>query len=150
MEAYQATIDDLEGVSRLFNLYREFYRQPSDPEGAKSYIRARLENEESIIFTVRNKDNEYLGFTQLYPVFSSISMKKSWILNDLYVDASARNQGIGELLLQQAKELALKTGAAGISLSTAVDNHTAQHLYEKNGYVRDEAFFHYELNPGAK
>lgn len=150
MEAYQATFEDLEGVSRLFNLYREFYHQPSDPEGAKSYIRARLENEESIIFTVRNKDNEYLGFTQLYPTFSSISMKNAWILNDLYVDANARKHGIGELLLQKAKELALDTGAAGISLSTAVDNHAAQRLYEKNGYVREVAFYHYELDPGAQ
>lgn len=150
MEAYQATFEDLEGVSRLFNLYREFYRQPSDPEGAKSYIRARLENEESIIFTVRNKDNEYLGFTQLYPTFSSISMKNAWTLNDLYVDANARKHGIGKLLLQKAKELALDTGAAGISLSTAADNHAAQRLYEKNGYVREVAFYHYELDPGAQ
>src|SRR5690606_3505325 len=120
------------------------------PEGAKSYIRARLENEESIIFTVRNKDNEYLGFTQLYPTFSSISMKNAWTLNDLYVDANARKHGIGKLLLQKAKELALDTGAAGISLSTAVDNHAAQRLYEKNGYVREVAFYHYELDPGAQ
>ncbi|KZE37076.1 acetyltransferase [Bhargavaea cecembensis] len=150
MEVVQATIEDLKGVSRLFNLYREFYNQPSDPEGAESYVRGRLANADSVIFTVRKKENEYLGFTQLYPTFSSISMKKAWILNDLYVDATARNQGIGELLLQKAKSLALETGAASISLSTEVDNRAAQRLYEKNGYVRDEAFFHYELDPGAK
>lgn len=150
MEVVRATFEDLEGLSRLFNLYREFYRQPSDLEGATSYIRTRLENEDSVIFTVRNDKNEYLGFTQLYPTFSSVSMKPAWILNDLYVDANARKQGVGELLLQKAKEHALETGAVSISLSTATDNHTAQYLYDKNGYVRDEAFYHYELDPRAK
>ena len=35
MEIYQATIEDLEGVSNLFNSYRMFYEQTSDLEGAK-------------------------------------------------------------------------------------------------------------------
>ncbi|MFG6146849.1 GNAT family N-acetyltransferase [Halobacillus sp. B23F22_1] len=144
MEIYQASIDDLEGVADLFNLYREFYEQDTDVKGAASYIKNRLENKDSVIFVVR--DNlKYAGFTQLYPTFSSISMKKAWILNDLYVDAGARNQGVGELLLRQAKEYAEETGACSISLSTAPDNFSAQRLYEKNGYVRDAQFYHYEL-----
>ncbi|WP_101841981.1 GNAT family N-acetyltransferase [Halobacillus sp. Marseille-P3879] len=144
MEIYQATIEDLEGVSELFNLYRVFYEQASDVEGAAAYIKNRLENKDSVIFFV--KDNqEYVGFTQLYPTFSSISMKKAWILNDLYVEAGARNQGIGEQLLRKVKEYAMETGAHSISLSTAPDNFSAQRLYEKNGYVRDSQFFHYEL-----
>ncbi|WP_431802355.1 N-acetyltransferase family protein [Halobacillus andaensis] len=144
MEIYQAAIEDLEGVSELFNLYRVFYEQASDVEGAAAYIKNRLENKDSVIFVV--KDNqEYVGFTQLYPTFSSISMKKAWILNDLYVEAGARNRGIGEQLLRKAKEYAMETGAHSISLSTAPDNFSAQRLYEKNGYVRDSQFFHYEL-----
>ncbi len=145
MEIYQATIEDLEGVSNLFNLYRIFYQQASDLEGAKDYIKERVENKDSVIFVVKNKQ-DYLGFTQLYPTFSSISMKKAWILNDLYVDAEARKQGIGEILLQKAKEYAIETGAKNISLSTAPDNYAAQRLYEKNGYIRDSQFYQYELS----
>jgi len=72
-------------------------------------------------------------------------MKRAWILNDLYVDSNARKQGIGEMLLQKAKEYAIETGAKSISLSTAPDNDSAQRLYEKNGYKRDSQFYHYEL-----
>jgi len=144
MEIYQATMDDIEGVSHLFNLYRVFYEQPSDIEGAISYIRNRLESKDSIIFVAKNEEG-YVGFTQLYPTFSSISMKRAWILNDLYIDEKARNQGIGELLLQKAKEFALTTGAKSISLETAPDNYVAQRLYEKNGYKRDTQYYHYEL-----
>lgn len=145
MEIYQATIEDVEGVSNLFNAYRMFYEQASDIEGAQNFIKMRIENKESVIFVV--KDNEkYVGFTQLYPTFSSISMKRAWILNDLYVDAEARKQGVGEMLLHKAKEYAMETGAKSISLSTAPDNYSAQRLYEKNGYKKDTQFYQYELD----
>ena len=145
MEIYQAAIEDLEGVSNLFNLYRVFYQQTSDLEGAKTYIKKRIESKDSVIFVVKNKQ-KYVGFTQLYPTFSSISMKRAWILNDLYVDAETRKQGIGEMLLHKAKDYAIETGAKSISLSTAPDNYSAQRLYEKSGYIRDSQFYHYELS----
>ena len=145
MEIYQATMEDLEGVSHLFNLYRVFYQKISDIEGAKAYIKKRLKNKDSVIFVVKNKQ-EYVGFTQLYPTFSSISMKKAWILNDLYVEKDARKHGIGEVLLQKVKDYAIETGAISISLSTAPDNEAAQRLYTKNGYIKDTQFYHYELS----
>ncbi|MDF1510366.1 GNAT family N-acetyltransferase [Robertmurraya sp. DFI.2.37] len=145
MEIYQATIADINGVAPLFDQYRQFYQQPSDLEGAKSYLKERVTKKESIIFIVKN-DGNYIGFTQLYPTFSSISMAKAWILNDLYVAKNARKQGVGELLLQKVKEFAIETKAKSISLSTAPDNDTAQRLYEKHGYIKDVQFFHYELN----
>lgn len=145
MEIFQATIEDLDGVSNLFNLYRIFYQQESDLEGAKTYIKERIESKESVIFVVKDKQN-YIGFTQLYPTFSSISMKRAWILNDLYVDTKARKQGVGEMLLDKAKEYTIETGAKSLSLSTAQDNYSAQRLYEKNGYKKDSQFYHYELS----
>ena len=145
MEIFQATIEDIEGVSTQFNLYRMFYQQASDIEGAKTYIKNRLENKDSIIFVVKDK-HRYVGFTQLYPTFSSISMRRAWILNDLYVDAVARKQGVAEMLLQKVKDYAVETEAKSISLSTAPDNYAAQRLYEKHGYVKDSQFYQYELS----
>jgi ribosomal protein S18 acetylase RimI-like enzyme len=145
MEVYQAGIEDLEGVAKLFNSYRMFYQQPSDPEGTQSYIKERIVNKDSVIFIVKDQQ-KYVGFTQLYPTFSSISMKRAWILNDLYVDANARKQGIGEMLLHRVKDFAIETGAKSISLETAPDNYAAQRLYEKNGYIRDSQFYHYEFS----
>lgn len=145
MKIFHATIEDLEGVSNLFNLYRMFYQQESDLGGAKAYIKERIERKDSVIFVVKDKQN-YVGFTQLYPTFSSISMKRAWILNDLYVDTKARKQGVGEALLLKAKEYAMETGAKSISLETAPDNYSAQRLYEISGYKRDSQFYHYELD----
>ncbi|MFD1850439.1 GNAT family N-acetyltransferase [Oceanobacillus bengalensis] len=145
MEIFESEIKDLEGVSHLFNLYRMFYQQESDLEGARAYIEKRIESKDSVIFVVKDKQY-YAGFTQLYPTFSSISMKRAWILNDLYVDPEARNQGVGEMLLQKAKEFAMEAGANSLSLSTAPNNFSAQRLYEKSGYKRDSEFYHYELD----
>ncbi|MGD6873762.1 N-acetyltransferase family protein [Sutcliffiella horikoshii] len=144
MEIYQATIKDLEAVAQLFNRYRTFYQQTTDLDGAKAFIKSRLENEDSVIF-IAQSNHEYVGFTQLYPTFSSISMKRAWILNDMFVDSQARKQGVGEQLLQKAKEFASGTGAKSITLETTPDNEAAQRLYEKTGYKRDEEFYHYSL-----
>lgn len=70
-------------------------------------------------------------------------MKRIWILNDLYVEESARKKGIGKSLMNKAKEFAFETGAKGLTLSTAIDNTTAQKLYEQSGYKRNEMFYHY-------
>ncbi|MDN7242931.1 GNAT family N-acetyltransferase [Planococcus sp. N028] len=144
MRVVQATVKDLEGVAELFDLYRVFYEQEKDMDAARNYIEQRLENEDSVIFAVKDGD-KYLGFTQLYPMFSSVSMKRMWILNDLYVAEEARKRGVGEMLMEKAKEFAIETGAKSLVLSTAVNNYSAQRLYEKLGYKRDTVFYSYEL-----
>lgn len=143
----QATIEDLEVVAALFNEYRMFYQQDSDVEGAKQFLFERIVNRESIIFlAIENEGNTPVGFTQLYPSFSSISMKRSLILNDLYVKEEFRKHGAGKLLLDAAKAYATQTLSKGLELSTASHNEIAQRLYESNGYKRDEEYFHYYLN----
>lgn len=142
----QATLEQLDEVAALFDAYREFYGQSSDPEGARGFLLDRFEHMQSVIFiAIDQGTGRAIGFTQLYPVFSSISMKRAWILNDLYVQESARGRGAAKLLLEQAKLHGRLTGAKGIELSTAPDNTTAQALYEKFGFERDDAFLHYYL-----
>ncbi len=147
MEIYQATMKDLDAIANLFNMYRTFYEQTPDLDGAKAFIKSRLEKEDSVIFVAKS-NHEYVGFTQLYPTFSSISMKRAWILNDMFVDAKARNHGVGGMLLQKAKEFASETGAKSITLETTPDNEAAQGLYEKNGYRKDDQYYHYYLELG--
>ncbi|WP_020060724.1 GNAT family N-acetyltransferase [Bacillus sp. 123MFChir2] len=144
MKIYQATMEDSQGVALLFNEYRVFYKQDSTIERAEQFLRERIERKESIIF-VAVEDGKYVGFTQLYPSFSSISMKKLWILNDLFVRKEARGTGVGKELLAKAKQFAVDTGAKGLKLQTEVNNAAAQRLYVGNGYIRDDRYFHYEL-----
>ncbi len=144
----RATLDDLDTLTPLFDAYRVFYRKPSDPVLARDFLRERLQRGESAIFLARGAGGEALGFTQLYPCFSSVSARPLWILNDLYVDAAARRRGVARALMQRARRHALETGAVRLLLSTARDNHGAQALYESLGYVREDGMLDYALELG--
>ncbi|HIB48379.1 MAG TPA: GNAT family N-acetyltransferase [Flavobacteriaceae bacterium] len=137
-----ATTNNLENLSVLFNRYRVFYKQPSDIERAKQFLSERLLRKDSIIFMALSDAGEAMGFTQLYPSFSSVSTQRTYILNDLYVSEVHRNKGIGEALMERAKQFAISEGAKGITLETEVNN-PAQHLYERLGWKKDDDKFHY-------
>ncbi|MBS4211199.1 MULTISPECIES: GNAT family N-acetyltransferase [Neobacillus] len=142
MNLIKATINDLDAVTELFDLYRQFYEQSPDTEGAREFLKTRILNGESVIF-VAYEGGEAVGFTQLYPTFSSVSMQRSWILNDLYVKKEYRGKGIGDKLINKAIEMARDTGAKGVLLETASDNFPAQGLYEKIGFKRETHYFYY-------
>ncbi|MGM0846109.1 MAG: N-acetyltransferase family protein [Bacillota bacterium] len=144
MKVVRAEIQHLDLVAEVFNQYRVFYGQPQDLESCREFLRERMNQNESIIFlAVEGEEKmEPLGFTQLYPIFSSVSLRSHWLLNDLFVTEKARRRGIGEELLQHAKQLAESTGAKGVTLETAHDNYNAQKLYEKFGFVKHTEF-HY-------
>ncbi len=138
-------------VIHLFNKYRMFYKQMADMALADKYITERIKNNESIIFVaidVVNGEQVSLGFTQLYPKYSSVSAAKNWILNDLYVESTHRKQGIGEALIKAAMTFAKADGANYLELETAVDNYTAQSLYEAIGFNKqapEEGYFTYRI-----
>jgi ribosomal protein S18 acetylase RimI-like enzyme len=121
-----------------------FTGQPSDLETARKFIQERFHKGDSTIFVVSN-NGHIVGFTQLYPSFSSVSMKRIWILNDLFVEQTCRKQGAAKLLLSSAEDFARQTGAIRISLATQTSNVAAQSLYESLGYCKDEEFHHYSL-----
>jgi ribosomal protein S18 acetylase RimI-like enzyme len=141
----QATIFDLEVLVSLFDAYRQFYRKESDLELAREFLRERFQHSESIIFVALQPDGSAVGFTQLYPSFSSVSMARIFVLNDLYVSAEARRMGVGALLLDTAARYGREAGAVRLTLSTEVTNLTAQALYEGEGWVRQEEFYVYNL-----
>ena len=144
MELRRATLTDLAALVPLFDGYRRFYGQPSDPARAERFLRERLAGDESVIFLAL-EGTTALGLVQLYPSFWSVAACRSWILNDLYVIPESRGAGVGRALLERARAHAESTGAGGMSLATQRSNVTAQRLYEGLGWVRDQEFFHYEL-----
>jgi ribosomal protein S18 acetylase RimI-like enzyme len=125
-------------VIGLFDQYRVFYKQPSDLALAKKYIDARLQHKESIIFVALDENQVPVGFTQLFPKYSSVRAVKNWILNDLYVDANFRRKGIGQKLVETATAFAAADEAKFVQLETAIDNYTAQSLYEALGFKKQE------------
>ncbi len=142
---------DLAGVAKLFDAYRVFYEASPDPQGAQAFLRARLERNESQVLLAHSADGDILGFTQLYPSFSSTQMQKLWVLNDLYVEPAHRGRGISVQLIAAAKALCRQSGACGLMLETARSNVVGNALYPKQGFVLDTVFnaYHWSAHGGA-
>lgn len=137
----------LDALAGLFDAYRRFYGQPSDPARAREFLAERLVYDQSAVFIALDGNGEApLGFTQLYPLFSSVRAAPMWLLNDLYVVRAARGRGIGAALLERAREHARETGACGLMLETAVDN-PARRLYERSGWQQVTDYVCYTLSP---
>jgi ribosomal protein S18 acetylase RimI-like enzyme len=142
----QAGVAHLDQLVPMFDAYRVFYQQASDPVAARAYLEERLRQAESAIFMAQDPVTAAAwGFAQLYPSFSSISLGRVWILYDLYVIPEKRRKGVGKALMEAAHEFARESGAHTVSLATAKDNVAGQQLYESLGYVRDQEFYYYDL-----
>jgi len=140
----QATLADLEVIIPLFDEYRQFYTCPSDTAAAREFLRARLSFSESALFIAR-LDNDAVGFSQLYPSFSSISLARTFVLNDLFVCKQARRRGIASRLLATSVAYARSMDAGRISLSTAITNRAARALYHAAGWERNDKFYVYNF-----
>lgn len=145
MDIIRAEVAHVPLIAPLFDGYRQFYEAPSDLAGATRFIHDRLSQKQSVIFLAMNGATA-VGFTQLYPLFSSVSMTTLWLLNDLFVSPLGRQQGVGEALLKRAEAFGREVGAKGLALQTAVTNLPAQRLYERCGWVRDAQFYWYDLS----
>jgi ribosomal protein S18 acetylase RimI-like enzyme len=142
-EISKVNASDLPELHALVEKYRAFYKQ-AESDKTLSYLEQRIANDEAIVFIAR-LNGAAVGFTLLYPTFSTVSLSNIWLLNDLYVDESARGNGIASELMDVAESAAKSAGATRVFLRTANDNLPAQSLYEGRSWVKDEVFRRYDL-----
>ena len=142
----QAVLHDIEALVPLFDSYRQFYGRESNLDGAREFLLARFNHGESTLF-IAQEAGSGIGFAQLYPSFSSASLARTFILNDLFVRENYRGKGVGRLLIAAAVDFAKSLDAARVTLSTGVTNGPAQALYDSYGWKRDEQFivYHYAI-----
>lgn len=147
MHIIQATLDHLDLIAPLFVKYREFYGELSFPEASRSFLEKRLRRKESVIFLAfPDADSQrLLGFCQLYPSFSSLALKRVWILNDIYVAEEARRMLVADNLMRTARKLARDSNSVRMRVSSSVHNKVAHRVYESIGFVEDHEFKNYVL-----
>lgn len=136
---------DLGAVGALFDAYRQFNGKASDEAAGRAFLQARLEQGESALYVAEATGGALVGFAQLYSTFSSVSLARVFIFNDLYVAPAWRGSGIGAALLQAVVQHARDAGALRVTASTAIENATVQRLNERNGMVRDRSFYVYHV-----
>ncbi|UVW28519.1 GNAT family N-acetyltransferase [Massilia sp. H6] len=140
----QAVLADLDLLAPMLDQYRQFYQRPSDLAAARSFLMDRFNHGESVLFIAQEGDT-VLGFAQMYPSFSSVSLKRAFVFNDLFVAQAGRRRGVGQALIAAAAAYATALGARFLTLSTAKTNEDAQALYRSTGWQREETFVGYTL-----
>ncbi|MFZ0152771.1 GNAT family N-acetyltransferase [Pseudomonas sp.] len=147
MRIIKATLEHLDLLAPLFVKYREFYGQLPYPDSSRKFLKKRLERGESLIYLALpdDDDNKLMGFCQLYPSFSSLSLKRVWILNDIYVAEDSRRMLVADHLMREAKAMAKETNAVRLRVSTSNDNDVAMKAYESMGFREDNEFKSYIL-----
>ena len=88
---------DIDQLAPLVEKYRAFYKQQPSPR-TRQYLIERIESGEALVF-LANLDSHLIGFTLIYPTFSTVSLSPIWLLNDLYVEFNYRGQGIASALI---------------------------------------------------
>jgi GNAT superfamily N-acetyltransferase len=144
----QAILSDLDELALLFDQYRQFQGQPTDTAAARTFLQERFDHGESVVF-VAHDGAVPIGFAQLYPIFSSVSLSRVFVLNDLFVAESGRRKGTASKLLTAIEAYARAVGATRISLNVARDNSSAQELYVSQGWKPDEQFYMYHRYPAS-
>ncbi len=143
MQIRRATLDDIELLLPLVRGYREFYEQSHDADGERAFIADHLTSGTSVILLALDDDRDVIGFAQLFQTFSTVHLSSTLILEDLFVAPQARGSGAAAALLDAAKRYAQECGASQMFLETAMDNMTAQRVYERNGWTREAHFYKY-------
>lgn len=144
----QAVLSDLQELVTLFDRYRQFQGQASDRVAARAFLTARFDHGESIVF-IAQAGGVPVGLAQLYPSYSSVSLARVFLLNDLFVDQAARRMGVASKMLAAVEAHAWAHGAARVTLNVARDNPSAQALYEAQGWQQDTKFLMYHRFPAG-
>jgi GNAT superfamily N-acetyltransferase len=145
----QAVAADLEALAVVFDQYRQFQGQAGNLAAARSFLAERFDHGESIAF-IATAAGTAVGFAQLYPSYSSTSLSRVFILNDLFVQESVRGRRVASQLLSAVEAYAWSFGASRVTLNVARTNVSAQQVYAARGWKQDDQFFMYHRFPAGK
>jgi GNAT superfamily N-acetyltransferase len=145
MVVRRATLGDVEGTAALFDAYRQFYGQPPRLDAARTFLLERFERGESTLWIAADELGSLVGFAQLFPMFSSVALGKTLVLNDLFVAPAARRRGVARALLNATAAWGRENQALRITLSTQATNAAARALYASMGWELQTEFEVYTL-----
>lgn len=86
-----------------------------------------------------------LGFATIYWTWQTLYAARVGVLNDLFVTPASRGSGAGRALIERCRDLCRERGAEKLVWETALDNTTAQRLYDGIG-AEKSTWLTYELD----
>jgi GNAT superfamily N-acetyltransferase len=131
--------DDLEDLLPLVRAYCDFYEVSPSDEALLALSEALVDDpvNEGLQLIARGEHSRALGFATLYWTWSTARAARVGVMNDLFVAPHARGLRVGERLIEACREQCRQRGAVSLGWQTALDNDTAQRLYDRIGGVRE-------------
>lgn len=126
--------DDRTGWEALFQAYVRFYEADvSEDVIALTWQRLLGEQDGMLGLLAVDADGTPVGLVNAVFHRSTWSPTQYCYLEDLFVDPSARGEGIGRTLIEAVYREADQRGATRTYWATKHDNETARRLYDKLG-----------------
>lgn len=141
--------NSLEYIDQLVDVveeYREFCGVPVSPKETKDFFQKRFENDESVTFiAIDETSNILMGFANTYLSFSTLSLRRLVILNDLGVSKTFQGRGVAQSLVNEVIAYAKSLDSVRVELKTKKNNVNAQKLYQSLGFEPDNEHFYYQV-----
>lgn len=137
--------EQLRALLPLIAAYQRFYEvEEIDDERNRVFFARFLAPSEDGHLLGAWRGDKLVGYACLYWHFTSLIPAETVLMNDLYVIAGRRGDGIGRALIEASAEVARRRGARRLQWVTAPDNGAARRLYDKTG-AESEPAIEYEL-----
>jgi GNAT superfamily N-acetyltransferase len=138
---------DLEELLALLRAYCDFYSVAPSDDGLRAMCRALIADpaREGMQLLARDgEDDRAVGFATIFWSWATTRAGRIGIMNDLFVAPTARGSGVGAALIEACRQRCAERGAIALEWQTALDNETAQRVYDRIGGQRSQ-WLSYEL-----
>src|SRR6266446_8144666 len=138
--------------SQLLDLiegYFAFYHTPFVRPKVEALLDLLEQDSRLGVQMVAEADGRLQGFASLYACVDTLVADRILVMNDLFVDPSLRNRGIGAALFDASLAYATAHRYARIDWVTAQDNRDAQRFYDRHGGRRGP-WVSYSADPGER
>jgi GNAT superfamily N-acetyltransferase len=126
--------EDRPQLLELIKGYFAFYRVPFPTASKMVGLLDLLAQDPALgVQLVADEGGRLHGFASLYACLDTLVADRILVMNDLFVDPSLRNRGIGAALFDASLAYATAHGYARLDWVTAADNHDAQRFYDRHG-----------------
>src|SRR6202521_1126287 len=124
--------EDRSQLLELIEGYFAFYRPPFPAVAKIETMLDLLERDPGLgVQLVAEEGGRLHGFASLYACLDTLVADRILVMNDLFVDPSLRNRGIGAALFDASLAYATAHGYARLDWVTAADNDDAQRFYDR-------------------
>jgi ribosomal protein S18 acetylase RimI-like enzyme len=141
---------DVPAVIALIREFAEFEGLSDFCEVTEQALDAALFGDNSVADGLIARDGDTaIGYAIFYPNFASFRGRRGLYLEDIYIQAAYRKQGVGEMMIRELARVAASRGFERIDFLVLDWNKPAVNFYQKLGAVRDEDERHFKFTDDA-